>query len=192
METPMPVVQGFIFTSGNLIPNIGNFSNRTLVDKEWLELQEIILNSGDRLFRMTKRGSNHPAQTKNLRVDYQGEANNGNSANQQAQLGGIQKYTAVKNESTSFTCVHVDFDCQNMPNIGLALQRAHDTSYRIGRVIRITRAQIVATIPIIIAPVIATRTTVCPNCGEVITLLDYQKTGSYIYCPNCVEKIVVP
>lgn len=70
---PMPMVQGFDFSDTGAIPNISKLKTDPNA-KEWNQLQEIILANGDKLFRLTKRGKDHPVQTKSLRVDYQGVA----------------------------------------------------------------------------------------------------------------------
>lgn len=188
--TPIPIVQGFSFTASDPIPNIDKLKNPPKA-KDWGELQEHILSDGDRLFRLTKRGADHPVQTKSLRVDFQGVARGSSCANQQAQLGGLSKYDAGKNESTSFTCVHVDFACESLPNIKLALQRAHDYSFRMGVVVHVAPAAPVTPAPVA-AP--AAPTTVCTNldCGQTMTLGSWMQTGSTQYCEHCGTSFVVP
>lgn len=194
--TPKPIVQGFTFTETDPIPNIAKLKTNPN-PREWSALQEIILANGDKLFNLTKRGKDHPVQTKSLRVDFQGVARDRSCANQQAQLGGTSKYDAGKNESTSFTCVHVDFNCQSMPNINLALQRAHNYSFMMGRVVHLTpdaAAATTAAVPAAAATTSTVQTIVCTNtdCERENVVGAWMKTGTTQYCEHCATSFVVP
>ncbi len=179
---PLPNVQGFNFIEDGVIANLDKVKKQT-GDREWNNLLACILSDGDKLFSTTRGGRNHPVQTESLRVDYQGEARESTHANQQAQIGGADRYERKKGESTSISCVHVSFDCSASANIKNALKQAHDYSFKTGRVVVITRAAPVDDPAPIVAP--AALTTICTECDEQQDLPSWASSGKKIPCVKC-------